>query len=114
MVRGDLCLGQIKTLKKFFKKIQWSKIEKEREGGRCFCPNVSYFSHRVAEGGRGVRVKEEPLMRAGGDLVLPEEAVVPQLGDPLFKQLSRLHLEEEEVVVVVVSRRRSRGRRWWW
>lgn len=51
-----------------------------------------------------MRVKEEPLVRAGGDLVLPEEAVVPQLGHPLFKQLSRLHLEEEEVVVVVVSR----------
>lgn len=60
-------------------------------------------------------MKEEPLLRAGGDLVLPEEAVVPQLGDPLFKQLSRLHLEEEdvekEVAVVVVCRRRRRWRR---
>lgn len=43
-------------------------------------------------------MKEESLVGASGDLVLPEEPVVPQLGDPLLKELSRLHLEDKVVV----------------
>lgn len=90
MVRGALFLRKIKTLKPSGAKQQ------KRARGKRFCPNVSYFSDRLVEGRRGVRVKS--LVGVSGDLILPEEAVVPQLGDPLLKQLSRLHLRQEKVV----------------
>lgn len=70
----------------------------EGERGKRLHLNISYFSDRLVEGRRGVRVKQESLVGVSGDLVLAEEAVVPQLGDPLLKQLSRLHLKQEVVV----------------
>lgn len=96
-------LGQRRSLLGTHKNIlKKCPVEHQSEGEkrRSFYPNVSYFSDGLVERRRGVRVQEEPLVGAGGDLVLPEEAVVPQLGDPLLKQLSRLHLQEEEEVVV--------------
>lgn len=48
--------------------------------------------HGLVEGGGRVGVKQVPLVGVGGNLVLAKDAVVSQLGHPLFEELLRFHL----------------------